>query len=80
MLCENEAISTFQYNASGVYVNFPVDFPSHKGLDFSLPMIMKLSQSTCISQMSGRAHLRQGNFVRAITIVMYSRVRAFSAA
>lgn len=58
----------------------PVDFVSHKGPDFSLQMIMKLSQLTCMSPMSVRAHLRQGNFVRAITIVMYSEVRAFSAA
>lgn len=72
MQCKTEAPSTIQRNVSerDVYVNFPVDFLPHKGLDFILPMIMKLSQSTCMSQMSGRAHLRQGNFVRAITIVM----------
>lgn len=34
-----------------VYVNFPVDFLSHKGLDFSLPMMMKLSQSAYVPQM-----------------------------
>lgn len=43
-------------------------------------MIMKLSQSTHVSRMSVGAHLRQGNFAGAITIVMYSEVRAFSAA
>lgn len=41
----------------------PVDFLSHKGPDFSLQMIMKLSQSTCTSPIvCPGAHLRQGNF------------------
>lgn len=77
-----EAPSTIQRNVSEEMfnVNFRSDFLPHKGLDFSLPMIMKLSQSTCMSRVSGRAHLRQGNFARAITIVMYSEVGAFAAA